>query len=253
MLTSNPELRIVWSGGREDPGMNKVAPVLTLALTITFAALAYAQDNAASPDLGPPVNVFNQTPLPSSGWANPNTRGPYESVNNSGDAESPSLAVPASPADSGTTLSQSSGDDNSNATSGNDANGSGWGTSDSSATGGSDSGGSDNGGSDPSATGRSDTSDNDSSATSGSDTGDSDSSATGGSDTGDSDNSTVGADDSAGASEMNNGSGDSDSNASGDSDSDSDSNTTSGDGGDSSTDSGGNDTSSSDSADSSGK
>src|SRR5258708_39089804 len=78
---------------------------------------------------------------PPSGWANPNTRGPYESVNNGGDAESPSVAVPASPADSGTTLSQSSGDDNSNATSGNDANGSGWGTSDSSATGGRDNGG----------------------------------------------------------------------------------------------------------------
>ena len=153
--------------------MKKVAPVLTLALAVTLAALAYAQDNAASPDLGPPVNVFNQTPLPS-GWANPNTRGPYESVNNGGDAESPSVAVPAAPIDSGTTLSQSSGDDNSNATSGNDANGSGWGTSDSSAT-----GGSDNGGSDPGATGGSDTRENDSSATSGSDTGDSDSSAIG--------------------------------------------------------------------------
>src|SRR5260370_8540614 len=128
MLTSNPELPIVWSGGREDPGMKKVAPVLTLALAVTLAALAYAQDNAASPDLGPPVNVFNQTPLPS-GWANPNTRGPYESVNNGGDAESPSVAVPASPADSGTTLSQSRGDDNSNATSGNDANRSSWGPS----------------------------------------------------------------------------------------------------------------------------
>src|SRR5713226_5496894 len=155
--------------------MKKVAPVLTLALAVTLAALAYAQDNAASPDLGPPVNVFNQTPLPS-GWANPNTRGPYESVNNGGDAESPSVAVPAAPIDSGTTLSQSSGDDNSNATSGNDANGAGWGNSDSSATGG------DNGGSD-------------STATSGSDTGDSDSSA-------------IGADASAGASEMSNGSGD---------------------------------------------
>src|SRR5713226_409572 len=216
MLTSNPELPIVWSGGREDPGMKKVAPVLTLALAVTLAALAYAQDNAGSPDLGPPVNVFNQTPLPS-GWANPNTGGAGESVNNGVDAEPPLAAAPAAPVDGATTLSQSSGDDNSNATNGNDANGAGWGNSDSNATGGGDNGGSD-------------------------------STATNGSDTGDSDSSAIGADASAGASEMSNGSGDGDSNASSDSDSD----TTSGDSGDNSTDSGGSDTSSSDSADSSG-
>src|SRR5712692_1675969 len=151
----------------EDPGMKRVAAVLTLAMAVTLAALGYAQHNGAPPDVSPRANdtgsdMTNCT-LPS-GWANPNTRGPYESVNNSGDAESPSVAAPAAPIDSGTTLSQSSGDDNSNATSGNDANGSGWGTSDSSAT-----GGSDNGGSDPGATGGSDTSENDSSATSDSD------------------------------------------------------------------------------------
>ena len=123
--------------------MKRVAAVLTLAMAVTLAALGYAQHNDAPPDVSPRANdtgrdMTNRT-LPS-GWANPNTRGPYESVNNGGDAESPSVAAPAAPIDSGTTLSQSSGDDNSNATSGNDANGSGWGTSDSSATGGSDNG-----------------------------------------------------------------------------------------------------------------
>ena len=199
--------------------MKKVAAVVMSALAVTLAALAYAQDNGAPPDVSPPANNTGSGPympnvtLPS-GWTNPNTGGEGGSVNNGVNVEPPA-AVPAAPVDSGAALSQSSGDDNSNATSGNDANGAGWGTSDSNATSGSDNGGSD-------------------------------SSATGGSDKGDSDSSASGADDSAGASEMSNGSGDSDSNAS------SDSNTTSGDSGDSNTDSGGSGTSSSDSGDASG-
>ena len=218
--------------------MKRVAAVLTLALAVTLAALAYAQHNGAPPDLSPRANGSDMPNVTTpSGWANPNIGGAGESVNNGVDAESPRAAVPAEPVDSGTTLSQSSGDDNSNATSGNDAEGAGWGTRDSNAT-----GGGDNGGSDSTATSGSDTGDSDSSATSGSDAADSDSSATSGSDTADSDSSANGADDSAGASEMSNGSGDSDS----------DSNTTSGESGDTSTDSGGSGTSSSESADSSG-
>jgi hypothetical protein len=224
--------------------MKRVAAVLTLAIAVTLAALGYAQHNGAPPDVSPRATGSDMTngTLPS-GWANPNTGGAGQSVNNGVNAEPPAAAVPAAPIDSGTTLSQSSGDDNSKATSGNDANGAGWGNSDSNAT-----SGGDNGGSDSAATGGGDTGDSDSSAASRSDTGDSDSSATSGSDTGDSDNSAIGAEDSAGASEVSNDSGDSDSNASGDSDSD----TTSGGSGDTSADSGGSDTSSSDSADSSG-
>ena len=198
--------------------MKRVAAVLTLALAVALAALGYAQHNGAPPDVSPAATGSDMPNITQpSGWANPDTGGAGgRSVNNGVDAEPPPAAVPAAPVDSGAALSQSSGDDNSNATSGNDANGAGWGNSDSNATGGGDNGGSD------------------SSATSGSDTGDSDSSA-------------IGADDSAG-SDMSNGSGDGDSNASGGSDSD----TASGDRGDTSTDNGGSDTSSSDSADSSG-
>ena len=183
--------------------MKKGAAVVTLALAVTLAALAYAQDNGAPPDVSPPANNTGSGPsmpnvtLPS-GWANPNTGGEGGSVNNGVNAEPPAV-VPAVPVDSGAAVNQSSGDDNSNATSGNDASGAGWGTSDSNAT---DSG--DNEGSD-------------SSATNSSDNGGSDSSATGGGDTGDSDSGANGADNTAGAGEMSNGSGDSDSNAGSDS------------------------------------
>src|SRR5712692_10477502 len=116
----------------EDPGMKRVAAVLTLAMAVTLAALGYAQHNGAPPDVSPRANdtgsdMTNVTPP--SGWANPNTGGAGESVNNGVDAEPPPAAVPAAPIDSGTTLSQSSCDYNGNATSSNDANGAGWGNS----------------------------------------------------------------------------------------------------------------------------
>lgn len=198
-------------------GIMRVAAVLALALAVILAALAYEQHNGAAPDVSLPANnSVRDMPngkLPS-GWANPNAGGTNESVNSSVGA-GPSLpaAVPAIPVDSGTTASHR-GDDTSNATSGDDANGAGWGTSDSNATTGSDNG------------------DSDSSATSGSDAGDSDSDANGADNrAGASDSSASGADDSAGASGMSNGSG-----ASADNDSDGS--------GDSNTDSGGGDTSS---------
>jgi hypothetical protein len=205
---------VVWKG--TPMGMMRVAAVFTLALAVILAALAYEQDKGSPLDVSPPANNSDMpnVKLPS-GWSNAGSA--EESINNAVDAEPSPAAVPAAPVDSGTTVSQSNGHDISKATSGDDANGGGWGTSESNATGGSDNGGSD------------------SSATSGDDTGDSDSGANG-------------ADDSAGASEMSNGSGDSDSNASGDSDS----NTTSDDSSDSNTDSGGGDASSSDSGDASG-
>ncbi len=210
-------------------GMMRVAAVLTLALAVTLAALAYEQHKGSPPDVSPPANNSGRdmpnVKLPS-GWANPNAGGTDESVNNGVGAGSPPAAAPATPVDSDATASQSSGDDKSNATSGDDANGGGWGTNDSNAPGGSDSG------------------DSDSSATSGSDTGASDSGANGADNSaGASDSSASGADDSAGAGEMSNGSGDSEGDASADSDS--------GDSGDSNTDSGGSDTSS-DSGDASG-
>jgi hypothetical protein len=211
--------------------MMRVAAVLSLALAVILAALAYEQHNGAAPDVSLPANNsvrdMPNVKLPS-GWANPNAGGTNENVNNSvGAGPPPPAAVPATPVDSGTPMSQSNGDENSNATRGDDANGAGWGTSDSNATAGSDNG------------------DSDSSATSGSDAGDSDSGANGADNSaGDSDSSASGANDSAGAAEMSNGSADSEGDASADSDS--------GDSGDSNTDSGGSDTSSSDSGDASG-
>jgi hypothetical protein len=172
--------------------MMRVAAVLALALAVILAALAYEQHNGAAPDVSLPANNsvrdMPNVKLPS-GWANPNAGGTNENVNNSvGAGPPPPAAVPATPVDSGTPVSQSNGDENSNATRGDDANGAGWGTSDSNAT-------------------------------AGSDNGDSDSSATSGSDAGDSDSGANGADDSAGASEMSNSNGDSEGDASADSDS----------------------------------
>src|SRR5579864_4858172 len=155
--------------------MMRVAAVLALALAVTLAALAYEQHKGAPPDVSLPANNSGRdmpnVKLPS-GWANPNAGGTNENVNNSvGAGPPPPAAVPATPVDSGTTASHS-GDDTSNATSGDDANGAGWGTSDSNAT-----AGSDNGDSDSTATSGSDNGDSDSTTTSGSDAGGSDSDA----------------------------------------------------------------------------
>ena len=116
----------------------RVAAVLTLALAVTLAALAHEQYKGAPPDVSPPANNSDMpnVRLPS-GWAN--AGGADESVNNAVDAEPAPATVPAAPVDSGTTLSQSSGDNNGNATSGDDANGVGWGNSDSNSNGDSDS------------------------------------------------------------------------------------------------------------------